>query len=229
MAITVICGRVAREGQQEALAAGMQEVSGQRSRAVNPQVRMFLGLRNPRCVLYVGEWCSREEYAARSQDHCAALDALCSAPTRRWYCQRRHLYEIASTQAQAGSCTLFYAPAEAVAATIAHLTNTAGPVIRAQPGFVWRALYQDLDDPRRLLMLNGWRSLDDEAGYRAVVEELQGPLLARGVQIERFHGMTRAEIEPTYVRQEIGLASQARGSETDLPGQTRLRSGAMRY
>jgi hypothetical protein len=198
MSVTVVCGRLARAGQTAALLNAMLAAAHHRTRRQNPRVRIFQSVRNPRCLLYVGEWTSRDEYLTSRHPSVPDLDALCERPPERWYCRVETHFERMFEPVQVASCTIFELPQDSLEYTLTHLRERAGPAIRALPECVLRVIYQEEDRPQRLLVLNGWRAPSGEAAYRALAPQLEAPLLERGVHIERCHGRTCGEVERRY-------------------------------
>jgi quinol monooxygenase YgiN len=196
MSVTVVVRRQAQPGQEEALIR-LAIAAIERPRARTSSVaRVFQNVDDPAAMLYVGQWSSREAYESRDAEHVASLDALCQEAPARWFCQQLSLYEVVSSQVEAADCTSLRVPPAQAAAVETYLREQAAPLSQAQPGFVLRAVYQDLDDPGHLFVLLGWRSAaDGEAAYQQVWPELSRALREMGAQLERFQGRTRAEIE----------------------------------
>ncbi len=201
MSITIVVRRRARPGQEEALLAGMLAVGAQRHSLLNPQVRVLQGLRDRRGLLYIGEWRSRESYERSDQSGLAALAALSEGPPERWYLQQLDVRESSGERAQAITATLVRAPPAATAAVIRLLLEEIGAAVCRSPGFLLRALYQDLDDPGRLLALNGWRSAADLLVTRRMLfASFAAPLTRLGATSDLFEGDVRGTIdraEPT--------------------------------
>lgn len=158
--------------------------------------QIFQGLTDPAALLYLGQWSSRESYESRDTSHLERLDALCEGPPHRAFCQQLSLYEIVSSQVQVAGCLIIRAPHARVAEVVTFLHGEAALVTRAQPGFVLRAVYQDLDDPGQLFLLVGWRSADEQdAARHKLLPATRERLEELGATIEVFRGRTRAEIE----------------------------------
>jgi hypothetical protein len=196
MSVTVVVRRRARPGQEE-LMFGLAIGAIQRPRArTSSTAQVFQGLTDPAAMLYLGQWNSRESYESRDTSHLARLDALCEGPAYRAFCHQLSLYEIVSSQVQVAACLIIRAPEGCVADIVTYLHSEAALVTQAQPGFVLRAVYQDLDDPGQLFVLVGWRSAaEQDAARRSVLAATRQRLQELGAAIEDFRGRTRAEIE----------------------------------
>lgn len=205
VSMLVVVRRRARPGQEEALVAAMTaEVYGSRPPR-SSRARVFQGLNDPRAALYVAEWSSREAFLTHNSTPLVALDALCTSPPRRWFCQALDVYEVGLTPPRVLACSTFAAPLAAAARLIDYLLEQAGPLLYQQPGCVLRALYQDVDRPGRLISLKGWRSDEDlEAAMLTLSPGLDSHIRGLGASVDHFAGRLRAEID--------------RSASADLPG-----------
>ena len=196
MSVTVVVRRRALPGCEEALfglAIGVIEQPRARSSST---ARVFQELHDPRIMLYLGQWSSRETYEGRDSSHLQQLDALCDGLPERAFCQQLSLYEVVSSQAQVVACITIRVPEGRAAEVVAFLHDEAAPITRAQPGFVLRAVYQDLDDPGQLFVLVGWRSAADQAAAnREALQAVRQRLVEMGAAMEHFRGRARAEID----------------------------------
>ena len=130
MSTLVVVRRRARPGQEEALVAAMAaEVYGTRPPR-SSRARVFQGLTDPRAALYVAEWSSREAFLAYNSPPLVALDALCTSPPQRWFCQALDVYEVGLALPRVLACSTFAAPLKRTMSGGISLTtliaNTAG-------------------------------------------------------------------------------------------------------
>jgi hypothetical protein len=195
MSVTVVVRRQARPGADEALIALMSTAIARPHSRASTRARLFQGIDDPRVVLYLGQWGSREEYLARDCTPGAELDSLAEGAAERFFCQQLDLFEVPGAHVAILCCTMIQTPPSAGAALITYLFERSGPVLQAAPGLALRAVYQDVDSPSRLFSLNGWNAPSDlEAARRDLKSVLDGPLLQIGATKETFLGRARADI-----------------------------------
>src|SRR3954453_22813322 len=195
MTVTVVVRRRARPGADEALIACMSTAIARPHSRASARARVFQGLDDPRLVLYLGQWASREGYLARDSTPPADLDSLAEGATERYYCQQLDTFEVPDAHIAILGCTIVHAPPSAGAALITYLFERSGPVLQATPGLALRAVYQDLDAPSRLISLIGWSTAADlVAARRDLKSVLDTPLLQLGATKETFLGRARADI-----------------------------------
>jgi len=195
MTVTVVVRRRARPGADEALIAFMSTTIARPHSRASAHARVFQGLDDPRVVLYLGQWASREEYLTRNSTPPADLDSLAEGKPERFYCQQLDIFEVPGAHVAILGCTIVQAPPSAGAALITYLFERSGPVLQAAPGLALRAVYQDLDVPSRLISLIGWSTAADlVAARRDLKSVLDTPLLQLGATKETFLGRARADI-----------------------------------
>jgi len=195
MTVTVVVRRRARPGADEALIALMSTTITRPHSRASARARMFQGLDDPRAVLYLGQWASREEYLARDSTPPDDIDGLAEGPPERFFCQQLDLFEVPGAHIAILGCTIIQVAPPAGAALITYVFERAGPVLHAAPGLALRAVYQDVDTPNRLFSLRGWSSPAElEAARRDLKPALVAPLLELGATIESFLGRARADI-----------------------------------
>src|SRR2546423_8221296 len=81
--VTVVVRRRARPGADEALIAFMSTTIARPHSRASARARVFQGLDDPRVVLYLGQWASREEYLTRDSTPPADLDSLAEGAPER--------------------------------------------------------------------------------------------------------------------------------------------------
>src|SRR5581483_6672289 len=101
--------------------------------------------RDPQSFLYLGEWHSREAYLQSDLTPLSRLDELSTSRAERWLFHQLDLREQGTERPQAITASVFAVAPLVTAALIAMLLEQAGSVVHQSPGFVLRALYQDLD------------------------------------------------------------------------------------
>jgi hypothetical protein len=195
MTVTVVVRRRARPGADEALIAFMSATIARPHSRASARARVFQGLDDPRVILYLGQWASREEYLTRDSTPPADLDSLAEGAPQRYYCQQLDVFEVPDAHIAILGCTIVRAPPSAGAALITYLFERSGPILQATPGLALRSVYQDLDVPSRLISLIGWSTEADlVAARRDLKSVLDTPLLQLGATKETFLGRARADI-----------------------------------
>jgi hypothetical protein len=195
MTVTVVVRRRARPGADEALIALMSTIIARPHSRASARARMFQGLDDPRAVLYLGQWASREEYLTRDSTPQDDLNRLAEGAAERFFCQQLDYFEVPGVHVALLGCTIIQARPSAGAALITYLFERSGPVLQAARGLALRAVYQDIDEPSRLLSLRGWSSAAElEAAQRELKPVLDAPLLELGATMESFLGRARADM-----------------------------------
>jgi len=168
------------------------------SRAFHPgrrHTRVFQRLNQPNRLLTIGEWEHQADYERLRQSPryrelvvCADPPATIETLTRLRYFARM------STQPSVVACIQMSAPAHAAEALRAYiLRETLGQIVQA-PGLLAHEVYQVGATPGTLLVVHGWRTLDDlerfvaedTGAYNLVFAEL-------GVELTRFTGAIAAQ------------------------------------
>jgi hypothetical protein len=195
MSVTVVVRRRARPGADEALIALISTTIIRPHSRASTRARLFQGIDDPRVVVYLGQWSSREEYLARDSRPPAEVDSLAEGAPEQFFCQQLDLFEVPGVHVAILCCTMIQAAPSAGAALITYLFERSGPVLQAAAGVALRAVYQDVDVPSRLFSVIGWNAASDlEAARRDLKPVLDGPLLQIGATKEIFLGRARADI-----------------------------------
>ncbi len=189
MSVVVVARWRARPGQEAALVAGAlslwKEFYG------SPEPCVFQSIEDPAAVMYIDEWNRRGEYLLRQSAIPARLDAICEAPVERTYYRPLHDYRPVSGSSPVVGASVFQAPPSAVTTTLTYLAEQLAPRIEGLPGCLRRAVYQDLDDPGRVLVITGWRSVEDRReALRGMLQRADTVLVPLGTRIERFNART---------------------------------------
>jgi quinol monooxygenase YgiN len=200
MRVTVVARRTAYAGQEAALLAAME----QRIAQATPQLgamqtaSLFQGMTTPTEVLYIGDWESREAHQARVQENRVdeLLAPLCSGACVRYYLRRWVAYESPQTEVGALDCAIIESRPERHEMVQAFLLREAAARFRAHPGFRYRRIYQDLDNPHRLVIIHGWQSPAAMQDFlRELMPSLDAALQPMGVTTATFVGVIRAELK----------------------------------
>ena len=193
MRITVVARRTGYPGQEAALLAAMEQRIAQATpgREAMQSSRLFQGLTAPTEVLYIGDWDSREAHWARVKENRVdeLLAPLTSGACVRYFLRRWVAYESPGAQAGAVDCVIIDSPPARRDVLHEFVLRKAATELRAQPGFCYRRIYQDLDEPNRLLIVHGWASpAAMQAVLRDVEPSLAGELRSMGITVETFIG-----------------------------------------
>jgi hypothetical protein len=79
---------------------------------------------------------------------------------------------------------------------LAYMLDVTGPTLRAQPGLVLHALYQNEDQPSQFLSMRGYESIEAyEAIQRGVYAKLDVGLRERGARLTYFVGQAVADVK----------------------------------
>src|SRR3954454_11612493 len=110
MTVTVVVRRRARPGADEALIAFMSTTIARPHSRAGARARMFQGLDDPRVVLYLGQWASREEYLARDGTPPDEIESLAEGAAERFFCQQLDLFEVPNLHVALLGCTIIQVP-----------------------------------------------------------------------------------------------------------------------
>ncbi len=193
MRITVVARRQASPGQGAALGAAITQLIG--TPAVWPphlqSVQVFRNGDNPDLFLSLSEWDSREAYQASMAERAAeALDALSIGPPDRYFFRPWVAYANPGTEAAAvEAAVISYAP-EHTDAVQMFILREAARRVRHVPGFCYRRVLKDMDDPNRLLVVRGWDSAASlERFVRDIRPEFEEQRSLDGVTADHFVGI----------------------------------------
>ena len=195
MIISVVAqGRVQSGQDPHRVEAAMRQL--EKYSAGNPSrstVRLFRKVNDPAVLLLLADWDSGAGVAVGPEDVAStpAFDALCVGTIEHWMFRRRSIHE-SLCRPTAFDCALVLAPTAArnVVQTVSE--QVLAPAVNALPGFVLRCTYQDVQNPDRLLTLQGW---DSPAALQSFLQEmaprLTTSLCRLGATVDRFVGYTR--------------------------------------
>ena len=198
MRITVMTRRTARPGQEAALLAAItaQMTLIDQQRQAEESGHLFQSLLDPRQMLYLATWPSRDAYLAHHEQGSidAWLQPLCAALPRRYLLRRWVAYQNPQAHARIMECVLIQHPPDQHEIMRTFLLRNSGPKIRTQPGFCYRRLYQDLDHRDYMLIVRGWDSPAAWERFRDHVEptiDVAGRSI--GATLEHFVGVVQSE------------------------------------
>jgi heme-degrading monooxygenase HmoA len=199
MHMLVVVQRQAQPGQVEALIEAARARWGARGRwqPGRRAVRLLQSVTVPERTLYLAEWDSAATYRAdRASRPTSTLDALCVAPALPQLFQPLWLYQHMGKRPVYVNAVLYHLPPAARAATLQFLTGDSRGQVRALPGLLLHALYEDQDDPTQLLTLDGWASPADFVRFQHQLVPLFAVQRAvLGFTVERFVGRLRLDID----------------------------------
>jgi len=209
MSVTVVTRRRARPGQAEVLfelaSRRILELSGKQDARL--QTRLFQGVDDAHLLLRVGHWDNLDGYwsAMRVLGGFEPLDELCVGGGERFFFERLSLYEDMGRKSAAVDCALLQAPPGQGGQVSETILQRNAPTVRAQPGLVLNAVYQDLDDIDRFFVMQGWESDAAQQHFLANTgRSLEAQLDTNGVRIERYAVHTRVEVDRYARRQSEG-------------------------
>lgn len=128
--------------------AQMAQIGPRRQAEETGQV--FQGLLDPRQMLYLATWASREAYQGHHEQGPidARLDPLCAEPPRRCLLRRWVAYQNPRAHVTAVDCVLVQSPPGQQEIMRTFLLRESGPKIRTQPGFCYRCITRECSCPR---------------------------------------------------------------------------------
>ena len=199
MTTTLVTQRRARAHQAATLAeAGLRLV--REPGAWSParlRLRVFQGLQQPDLLLTVSDWTSREATEAylKTSPVRPPLDALTVGKVDQGFYHELTAYEPLLAPVAVASCTRVACARTAMMRVLSYMLEVTGPRLRAQPGLVMHALYQDEDRPSQFLSIRGYESVEAyEAVRRTVAPRLDQGLRERGARMTYFVGQAVADI-----------------------------------
>jgi len=157
--------------------------------------RLFRHMQDPARLLSMEEWESDEalERHRQSPAYADTRDAV-AAPPPIEYLERLQHYRHMPHRPSALACTTLATPVDQAGAVERFICDDERRDALGAAGLVIRAVYRVIGSPGRLLVLHGWRSLDDLEQYvgtsaRGLAELLE----STGAEIDQFTGQIAAE------------------------------------
>jgi quinol monooxygenase YgiN len=157
--------------------------------------RVFQALDEPAQLLAIEEWQDRAAYEqhAMTPAYVAALAAHGeSAPADEL--ERLQHYRHMPRPLTALSCAVLTIPPEQLERAERFVCDDERRDVLDASGLVLRAVYRIAGRPARLVVLHGWRTLDDLRAYTATsAYQMATSLASTGVLVEQFCGQVRAQ------------------------------------
>jgi hypothetical protein len=189
MSIVVVSRRHARPGEGGQLIAAVRRLLGHYGILGARNIQAFRGIDSTDIVTVLSEWPSLADYEEISyhwRDD-PALEALCARPPERSVYRRLSFSRDMARRPSIADFILYHYPPELKEDMLTFLKEVTGPVVRAEPGLVQRAVYGEIDSPPRFLILHGWESLASrEAVGKRLAERTATFVPDPRVQLRRF-------------------------------------------
>lgn len=199
MATTLVTQRHVRDQQAATLAdAGLRVVRepGGWSPA-RLRLRVFQGLEQADLLLIVSDWSSRgaaEAYLKTSPVR-PLLDPFTVGKVDQGFYHELTAYEPLRAPVAVASCTRIACSRPAMMGLLSYMLEVTGPRLRAQPGLVLHALYQNEDRPNQFLSIRGYESAEAyEEVRRSIAPRLDAGMRERGGRLTYFVGHPVADI-----------------------------------
>jgi quinol monooxygenase YgiN len=199
MTTTLVTQRRARPGHApELAAAGLRLVS--EPGAWSPgrrRLRVFQGVQQPDLLLVVSDWSSREaaETYLKTSPIRPPLDALTVGKPEHGFYHELTVYEPLIAPVVVATCTRLACSRAAMTRLLPYLLEVTGPRLRAQPGLVLHALYQNEDRPTQFVSIRGYDSVEAyEAVRHGIAPRLDAGLRERGTRLTYFVGQPVADL-----------------------------------
>jgi hypothetical protein len=216
MTTTLVTQRRARAGQADALAAaGVRLLATGAAFPARLRIRIFQGLERPDLLLTVSEWTGREAVRPGLEDGPirTEFDALAVGEPEFGFYHELTGYEPFTLPVTVATCTRIICSRTALSPVLAYMLEVTGPTLRARPGLITHALYQNEDRPAQFLSIRGYASVEAyEAVRRSVSRRLDAGLRERGARLTYFVGRPLADVT------RPGSGTEGRGSRSEAPG-----------
>jgi len=164
------------------------------SRRMHPgrrTTRVFQRLNYPTHLLALGEWDSQADYERlRRTEAYQRVTERADPPASIEYLTRlRHFARLAVPPAIVG-CVTIAAPPERAAAVEAFILDDVRHVVEGAPGLAAHEAYRVGEEGGRLLVVHGWRSIEDLERFRAgEPERYEARLRELGASTDRLTGV----------------------------------------
>jgi quinol monooxygenase YgiN len=200
MTTTLVTQRRARSSQGADLAAAGLGLLGEPASwsPTRLRLRLFQGRQQPDLLLIVSDWASREaaETYMRTSPIRPEIDALTLGKVDYGFYHELTSYEPLTAPVALATCTRVTCSRAAMSRLLAYMLDVTGPTLRAQPGLVLHALYQNEDQPSQFLSMRGYESIEAyEAIQRGVYAKLDVGLRERGARLTYFVGQAVADVK----------------------------------
>jgi quinol monooxygenase YgiN len=201
MTTTLVTQRRARSTRATNLAAEGLRLLGEAD-AWSPgrlRLRLFQGRQHPDLLLIVSDWTSREaaQTYLKTSPIRPPIEALTLGKAAYGFYHELTSYEPLTAPVAIATCTRVTCSRAAMSALLTYMLDVTGPILRAQPGLILHALYQNDDQPSQFLSMRGYASLESyEAVRSGIYARLDAGLRERGAHLTYFVGQAVADIMP---------------------------------
>jgi quinol monooxygenase YgiN len=199
MSVTVLVRQRAQPGQATAfLAEALRILATVPAASSLRGARLFQGLEDPEDFLWLADWDSAEAELPDPEqvEFTDGLDRWAAGPAELAYLRSRSWYADMSRRTAVGQVVLLDFPTGEGAGWDVLRSREAHTLIREQPGLTARTVYEDAANPQRMIVLNGWASVDAWDQFRAdTMPRIRAIHHARGGEITYFVGRTQGEYE----------------------------------
>ena len=110
----------------------------------------------------VSDWTSREAVrpGLKARPIPAEFDLLSVGAPGTGFYHELTVYEPFTVPVAVATCTRIVCSRAALSPVLAYMLDVSGPTLRAQPGLIMHALYQDEDRPTQFLSIRGYDSVE---------------------------------------------------------------------
>lgn len=146
---------------------------------------------------WLGEWESAEEYEARARDLGEDLAPYCTSPPTRYFLTRLHLHDHIGEPLAAITCGVIQAAPGRTEAARTVLGRPTAASLESTPELLLRAVYQDVEDAGRFVVVRGWRSASGaQAWVRNRLGAVRADLADSSVTLEMYSGRVWIDPDP---------------------------------
>ncbi len=199
MSVTVLVRQRAQSGQADAfLAAALRVLAAVPTSSSLRGARLFQGLEDPEDFVWLADWDSAEAHLADPEqaEFTEGLQPWAAGPAERAYLRSRAWFADMSRHTMVAQVVLLDFPASDEGGWEVLRSGEAPGLIREQPGLTARTVYEDEANPHRMVVLNGWVSVDAWEQFCAdTMPRLRTTLHAHGGSVTYFVGRTQGEYE----------------------------------
>jgi len=199
MSVTVLVRQRAHPGQAAAfLAAALRVLATVPASSSLRGARLFQGLEDGEDFVWLSDWDSAEAHLADPEqaEFTDGLHPWAAGPAERAYLRSRAWFADMSRRTAVAQVVLLDFPASEGAGWDVLRRREAPTLIREHRGLTARTVYEDEANPQRMVVLNGWVSVEAWDQFRAdIMPRLRAIHNAHGGEITYFVGRTQGEYE----------------------------------
>ena len=146
---------------------------------------------------WLGEWESEAEYEARAREMSEDLAPYSASPPTRHFLTHVHLHDHIGEPLAAITCGVIQAAPGRAEAARTVLGRPTAASLESTPDLTLRALYQDVEDPGRFVVVRGWRSASGaQAWIRHRLGAVRADLADSSVTLEMYSGRVWIDPDP---------------------------------